>query len=129
MMFGVVDSNREAVIKVVVGRIDSPKITVDAVIDTGFTSALSLPLSIITALELPWHYRDIGTLGDGSEVVFEIYKAIYKATVIWDGQNQIVDVAASEADPLVGMGLLYGFKLQVEVIEGGSVTIEALSKI
>ena len=122
MMFGMVNNNCEAIIKVAVGRIGSPKITVDAVIDTGFTSFLSLPLSVITDLGLPWHYRDVGTLGDGSEVIFEIYKA----AVIWDGQNQIVDVAASEADPLVGMGLLYGFKLQIEVVEGGTVTIEAL---
>ena len=122
MMFGAVNNNCEAIIKVAVGRIGSPKVTVDAVIDTGFTSFLSLPLSMITDLGLPWHYRDVGTLGDGSEVVFEIYKA----TVIWDGQNQIVDVAASEADPLVGMGLLYGFKLQIEAVEGGLVTIEAL---
>jgi clan AA aspartic protease len=122
MMFGVVNNNCEAIIKVAVGRIGSPKITIDAVIDTGFTSFLSLPLSIITDLDLPWHYRDVGTLGDGSEVVFEIYKA----AVIWDGQNQIVDVAASDTDPLVGMSLLYGFKLQIEAIEGGAVTIEAL---
>lgn len=63
---------------------------------------MSLPLSIILDLGLPRHYRDIGTLGDGSEVVFEIYKA----SVIWDGQDKIIDVAASDADPLVGMGLL-----------------------
>ncbi len=122
MMFGVVNSNCEAIIKVAVGRIGSSKITVDAVIDTGFTSFLSLPLSVITNLGLPWHYRDVGTLGDGSEVVFEIYKA----SVIWDGQNQIVDVVASDAEPLVGMGLLYGFKLQIEAVEDGIVRIEAL---
>jgi len=40
--------------------------------------------------------------------------------VIWDGQNQIVDVAASDADPLVGMSLLYGFKVQIEAIENGT---------
>lgn len=123
MMFGRVSSNCEAIVKVAVGCIGSPKVTVDAVIDTGFTSFLSLPLSLITDLGLPWHYRDIGTLGNGSEAVFEIYKA----AVIWDGKDQIVDVAASDADPLVGMGLLYGFKLQIETIEGGTVKIEALS--
>ena len=122
MMFGRVNHNCEAIIKVAVGRIGSPKISVDAVIDTGFTSSLSLPLAIITELGLPWHFRDIGTLGDGSEVIFEIYKA----TVIWDGQNRIIDVAASDADPLVGMALIYGFKLQIEAIEGGLVTIESL---
>jgi hypothetical protein len=31
------------------------------------------------------------------------------------------------ADPLVGMGLLYGFKIQIEAIESGRVTIEALN--
>lgn len=96
--------------------------SVDAIVDTGFTSFLSLPFSIIIDLGLLWHYRDIGILGDGSEVVFEIYKA----SVIWDGQSQVIDVVASEADPLLGMGLMYGFKLQIEVIEGGLVTIEPL---
>jgi clan AA aspartic protease len=122
MMFGVINNNCEAIIKVAVGRIDSPKTAIDAVIDTGFTGFLSLPHSVITDLDLPWHYRDIGTLGDGSEVVFEIYKA----SVIWDGLNQVVDVAASDSDPLVGMSLIYGFKLQIEAVEGGLVTIEAL---
>jgi hypothetical protein len=46
--------------------------------------------------------------------------------VIWDCQNKLIDVVASDADPLVGMGLLYGFKLQVEAVEGGRVTIEAM---
>jgi clan AA aspartic protease len=124
MMFGVVNNNCEAIIKVVVGRIDSSKISIDAVIDTGFTSFLSLPIAIIQDLDLPWHYSDTGVLGDGSEVVFEIYKAV----VIWDGQNQIIDVAASEADPLVGMGLLYGFNLQIEAIEGGRVSIKSLKE-
>ncbi len=124
MMFGVVNNNCEAVVKVAVGRIGSPKRIVDAVIDTGFTGFLSLPLSMIRELDLPWHYRDIGTLGDGSEVVFEIYKG----AVIWDGQNKIIDVAASDAEPLVGMSLFYGFKLEIEAVEGGIVTIEALNK-
>ncbi len=55
-------------------------------------------------------------------MIFDIYKGV----VIWDGKEQVVDVAASEADPLVGMGLLYGFKVQIEAIEGGRVTIEAI---
>jgi clan AA aspartic protease len=122
MMFGVVNHNCEAIIKVAVGPIGASKIAVDAVIDTGFTSFLSLSPSAITDLGLPWHYRDIGTLGDGNEIVFEIYKA----AVIWDGKERVVDVVASEADPLMGMGLLYGFKLQIEAVESGAVTVEAL---
>jgi predicted aspartyl protease len=45
MMFGVVNDNCEAIIKVTLGRADAPKITVEALIDTGFTSFLSLPMS------------------------------------------------------------------------------------
>jgi clan AA aspartic protease len=104
MIFGVVNNNCEAIIKVAVGGVDSPKIAIDAVIDTGFTGFLSLPHSVIADLGLAWHYHDISTLGDGSEVVFEIYKA----SVIWDGQNQVIDVAASDSDPLVGMILSLG---------------------
>jgi clan AA aspartic protease len=124
MMFGRVNDNCEAIIKIAVGRIGSPKIAIDAVIDTGFTSFLSLPLAIITDLGLPWHYRDVGTLGDGSEVVFELYKA----SIIWDGQNQMIDVVASDAEPLVGMSLLYGYDLCIRAVEGGSVTVKPISE-
>jgi clan AA aspartic protease len=122
MMFGVVNDSCEAIIKVTVGRADAPKMTIEALIDTGFTSFLALPGSIIESLDLPWHFSDTGTLGDGSEVVFEIYTG----HIIWDGQVEVVDVVASEAMPLVGMGLLYGFKFQVEVVEGGIISIEAI---
>lgn len=86
---------------------------------------MALPRSTIESLSLPWHFSDVGTLGDGSEVIFEVYTG----HVIWDGIIQIIDidVVASEAMPLVGMSLLYGFKLQVEAVEGGIVTIEAIS--
>ena len=123
MMQGFVNQHCEAIIKVAVGYGSQRKQMVDAVIDTGFTGFLSLLQSIITFLGLPWYFRDVGTLGDGSEVIFEMYKA----TVIWDGQERIIDVAASEADPLVGMGLLYGFKLQIEAVESGVVAIEAIN--
>ncbi|MGI0491325.1 clan AA aspartic protease [Alkalinema pantanalense CENA528] len=122
MMFGVVSDSCEAIIKVTIGGAETPKVTVDALIDTGFTSFLALPRSVIESLGLPWHFSDVGTLGDGSEVIFEVYTG----HVIWDGAVQIIDVVASEAMPLVGMGLLYGFKLQIEAVEGGIVAIEAI---
>ncbi|MUG94617.1 clan AA aspartic protease [Scytonema sp. UIC 10036] len=122
MMHGFVNQSCEAVIRVAVSRADAPKQTIEAVIDTGFTGFLSLPSTTIESLGLPWIFRDVATLGDGSEAIFEMYRAI----VIWDSQPRVVDVAASEADPLVGMSLLYGFKLEIETVEGGSVIIKAL---
>jgi clan AA aspartic protease len=122
MMQGFVNQNCEAMLPIVVGRDNKPTKMVEALIDTGFTGFLSLPLSMIESLELPWIFSDSVTLGDGSEVIFQMYRA----TVIWDGQFKVVDVAASESEPLLGMSLLYGFKLQVEAVERGMVSIEAM---
>ncbi len=77
----------------------------------------------INNLRLPWFFRDIGTLGDGREVVFDMYRG----TVIWDGQIKVVDVAASETDPLLAMSLLRGYRLQIDAVEGGQVIISSLS--
>jgi clan AA aspartic protease len=122
MMQGFVNQNCEAMLPIVVGRDNKPTKMVEALIDTGFTGFLSLPLAMIESLGLVWIFSDSVTLGDGSEVIFQMYRA----TIIWDGAFKVVDVAASESEPLLGMGLLYGFKLQVEAVERGMVTIEAM---
>ncbi len=54
---------------------------------------------------------------------------MYTASVIWDGKIQIIDVAASEAEPLVGMSLLYGYDLRIQAIEGGMVSVQELSEL
>jgi hypothetical protein len=46
--------------------------------------------------------------------------------VIWDGQYREIYIAESETEPLIGMALLYGYRLQVDTIEGGIVKIEEL---
>ncbi|MFM7793454.1 MAG: clan AA aspartic protease [Microcystis panniformis] len=97
--------------------------SINAVIDTGFTGFLSLPNDIITELGLPWSYRDRGTLGDGSEVLFDIYDAV----AIWDGKSQEIEVNSAETEPLIGMSMLRGYRLQVDTIEGGLVIITDLS--
>jgi hypothetical protein len=38
----------------------------------------------------------------------------------------VVEIDAADTDPLVGMGLLYGYEVRIQAIEGGAVTIEAL---
>jgi clan AA aspartic protease len=123
MIHGVVNRNCEATISLVVGNENRQTKLIDAVIDTGYTGFLSLPREIIVALELPWTGIDRGTLGDGSEVSFEVYAA----RVIWDGEYRDIPVNEAETDPLVGMSLLYGYDLRIQAIEGGNVTINALS--
>jgi clan AA aspartic protease len=122
MMYGVVNLRREATLAVVIGNESRQQQVIDTVIDTGFTGFLSLPAAVIAALDLPWCASDTVTLGDGSETLFDLYTA----TVIWDGQYREIYVAESETEPLLGMSLLYGYRLQVDTIEGGTVKIEAL---
>jgi len=121
MMQGYVNENYEAMISVAVKNGGSLK-SFDAVIDTGFTGFLSLPTAIIIELGLQWSYRDRATLGDGSETVFDVYNA----EIVWNGQLREIEIDAAETEPLLGMALLRGYRLQVDTIEGGLVTVETL---
>jgi clan AA aspartic protease len=121
MMQGYVNTNYEAVISVVVSHNGKLK-SINAVIDTGFTGFLSLPSVVIADLELPWSYRDRATLGDGSETLFDIHEA----SVIWDGQFREIEINSADTEPLLGMSMLRGYRLQVDNVQGGLVVIEAL---
>jgi clan AA aspartic protease len=122
MMHGIVDQNCEATLRLVVGNANSQRQVIDAVIDTGFTGFLTLPLTVITSLNLRLYSREEGKLGDGSTCIFDVYSGF----VIWDGDLQRIDINASETEPLIGMSLLYGYRVQLDVIEGGTLKIHAL---
>ena len=111
MMQGYVNTGYEAVISLVIKH-DSKLKSINAVIDTGFTGFLSLPQSIIDELELPWSYSDFATLGDGSQTLFDVHNA----TIIWDGQFREIEINSADTDPLLGMKMLRGFRLQVDTI-------------
>ena len=122
MMHGVVNQSCEATVPLVISNANRQTRLINAVIDTGYTGFLSLPSEIIIALDLPWTGIERGTLGDGSEVTFEVYAT----TIIWDGQYRNIPVNEAETDPLVGMSLLYGYDLQIRAVEGGNVTIKVI---
>jgi clan AA aspartic protease len=122
MIQGVVNLRCEATLAVVIGNSGGQRQVIDTVVDTGFNGSLTLPSAVIAALNLPWSGSDTVTLGDGSETLFDQYTA----TIIWDGQYREIEIAESDTEPLLGMALLYGYRLQVDAIEGGIVRIEAL---
>jgi predicted aspartyl protease len=81
-----------------------------------------LPSAIITTLGLTWYMQEEGILGDGSLCMFNVFEA----TVIWNGQIKSIEINESETDPLVGMGLLEGYELNIQAFAGGLVTIKPL---
>jgi clan AA aspartic protease len=121
-MFGQVNQNREAILKLVIIGDKNCKIAIDAVIDTGFNGDLILPPEAISELGLKLQGYQKAVLGDGTTSQFQVYAA----TVIWDGSRRLVEVNAATSGVLIGMGLLEGYKLEVNTIPLGIVTITNL---
>ncbi len=120
MIEGTVNEWLEAAITLTVGGAPGSESRVDAVIDTGYSGQLTLPSREITGLGLQRVGVSRATLADGSRVDFNVYNA----TVHWSGGALDILVDEADAVPLVGMDLLHGHRLQIDVESGGRVLIE-----
>src|SRR5438128_8649745 len=119
MIRGVVNARHEAVVRLRVRGPGGVESDVDAIVDSGFTSSLTLPASIVTALGLARQSSSSAVLADGSVRQFDIFAA----EVAWGGTWRAVLVSAVGNESLMGMRLLAGHKLVVEVVPGGLVGI------
>ncbi len=98
------------------------RLDIEATVDTAFAGFLTLPKHQILVLALRYlHYR-FAVLGDGTTSLMNVYEAL----VIWDGQKKTIEVMESETFPLVGMSMLAGYQLRINVVPGGAVEIEPL---
>ena len=95
---------------------------IEAVLDTGYTGSLTLPSAMVSALDLPFRGRESVVLGDGSESEFDIHEA----TLAWAGERRLTAIDVAETDPLLGMGLLLGNELMIQVVAGGTVALQRL---
>ncbi len=121
MISGRVNVYREAVVRLPLSNPRGHE-EIEAVIDTGFNGYLTLPPDLIARLSLPFRRSGRAVLGDGSEVTFDIHEAV----ILWDGRPRRIAVDVADTEPLLGMGLLYGHELNLQVIEGGSALIKPL---
>lgn len=122
MITGKITTNREAIIELEVIGLNQSRDKVEAVIDTGFNGYLTLPNDLINYLKLQRAGSRHVTLGDGNVVVLDVYLAM----VLWHGQQREILALETDGGPLIGMSLLYGSRLVLEVIDNGDVTIESL---
>ena len=120
MIEGAVNSNYEAVVPLTVrgpaGRVRD----IEAVIDTGYNGFLTLPAMLVRELGLPFVTSGQAILANGGEATFDIHSV----EVLLDGQSRDVDVYVSDTAPLMGMRLLDGHSVCVDVEGGGRVVIE-----
>jgi clan AA aspartic protease len=119
MIDGVVNADFEPIIQLSICGSDGDVYTQDAIVDTGFNGWLSLPPDLIAQLNLKWKRRGRAILGDGSECVFNVYEAV----LVWDGNLLTIPIDEADSEPLVGMSLMEGYQLIVQVFEGGRVEL------
>ena len=122
MIEGFVNANHEAVVPLSLRGPEGQTREVDAVIDTGYSGFLTLPAALVADLGLPYVFSSSATLADDTEVGFRVHRA----TVLWDSSPRNVEADAVGSTPPVGMLLLDGYSLYVEVAAGGPVVIRAV---
>lgn len=119
MMRGAVNARCEAVLRLAIQASDGSLTAISAIVDTGFTASLALPVATVQALGLVRQSGGSATLADGSVSQFEIFAG----NVEWNGQWRRVLVSAVGNEALVGMRLLRGHDLRIHVAPGGVVEI------
>jgi clan AA aspartic protease len=92
------------------------------VIDTGFTDYVTLPREIVNTLGLRYSQSMDFELADGEVAMFDLYEC----ELLWNGVHRQVLVTVTEGGSLLGMSLLDGHRLVMDVVAGGVVTIDPL---
>jgi clan AA aspartic protease len=125
MLTGRVTAENEAVVRLQVIGPAGQECQVEAAIDTGYDGFITLPASLIHDLDLPFAGTAQATLADGNQVRM----ALFRAAVVWEEEPSEVLVLASEGGVLLGMAMLAGSRLTLDVEADGAVTIESLAKL
>ena len=121
MIQGTVNAAYEPIVRFAVRGPLGQSREIEAVVDTGYNGHLMLTPELVSELGLPFVTVSRAFLADGREAIFDVYGV----TVLWDGDNRFVDAYMSDTTPLVGMRLLDGHNLNIEVMNGGRVAIQA----
>ncbi len=122
MIRGIVNARREAVVRLRVRGPAGAEADVEAIVDTGFTSSLTLSPGAVAAPGLSRQSGGTATLADGSVRPFDIYAA----EVLWGGTWRPVLASTVGAECLLGMLLLAGLRLCIEAVPTGTVEITPL---
>ena len=97
---------------------------IEPVIDTGFSSWLTLPGDLIQDLKLTAYGNRPIRLADASVV----YTQTFSALAQWLGHLRPIIVHQADGDrPLLGTALLENYRLTIDMHEGGQVTIGPIS--
>jgi clan AA aspartic protease len=122
MVSGVVNNLLQPMVRLIVRGPQGQEETIDALVDTGFNGTLLLPPALVSTLGLPFHSIRTVLLADGA---FQDV-ANHRGWILWENVERPVRVVAAGEQPLLGMTLLVGYRLCVNIVDGGEVTTEPL---
>lgn len=123
-MTGTVRSTREAVVSLEIGGSHTGLHSINVVIDTGFNGFLAIPRRLLHAWQAPLIGLGRAQLADGRQTILPLHEV----HLAWDGHRRVVEANAIDTEPLAGMALLEGYELQIEVADGGLVSIDKLGR-
>jgi len=123
MINGMFSSKLEPTLEIVAVGVDQVEVKIVTTIDTGFNGALSLPFNLIQDLRWPNGRVADTVLADGGKRQMDVYRGI----VLWNGTPRIVDVFSAETKPLLGLMLLEGHLMTMDIRRGGDIVIQESS--
>lgn len=122
MIRGTVNYSNEAIVPLRVRGPSGTELDIDAVIDTGYSGALTLPSAVVSALNLPLCNQVTLRLGDGTTCQCDTYNI----EVEWDGVWRKLVATEVDSNPLLGVGLLARHEVFIEFIPHGVVDVTRL---
>ena len=92
---------------------------VEALVDTGFAGEIALPQRLVDQLGLEFEGSLDILVADGRTTKVRTYSS----QIDWQGEYRRVEVISTETFPLIGMALLRGSRLCMDVEDAGEVEI------
>jgi clan AA aspartic protease len=121
MIQGAVNAKQEALVRLRLRGPSGLELDVNTIIDTGFDAELVLSVATVLALGLVKCATGTARLADGSTRSFDVFRV----EVFWDGNWRACEVYDLGSSALLGMRMLSGHRLLVDVEPGGLVEIIA----
>jgi clan AA aspartic protease len=122
MIEGYISPQLEPIIPLSIRGSLPPFRDIEAVVDTGFNDYLTLPIELISELQL----QEIGEtdvlLADGSTASTKLFMVC----VLWQGEERFIPIQVGVGSPLIGMLLLYDTQVTINVRFGDIVQVSVL---
>ena len=95
---------------------------VDFVVDTGFAGYVVLPSDLVARFDLhPVNATFVRLAGN-----VRVETDVFELTLLWNDEEVPLEAIMLDGDPMLGMSLLRGNELRMQIEDGGAVEIEPL---